>query len=78
MHERMNQPTRGRLKRSNFIQHNKIIESRMPELLDRMPKPFPLVKTVSSWKRGQLPRMCIKVPGVADRSYQPEPERESH
>ena len=73
----MNQPTRGRLKRSNFLQHSKIFERRNSELLDHVPKPIPSVKTIPSWKRGQLPRMCTKVPGVADKGCQPEPERKS-
>ena len=30
MHERMNQPTRGRLKRSKFIQHNRNLERKKP------------------------------------------------
>ena len=42
-----------------------------------MPKPIPAVKIIPSWKRGQLPRVYTKVPGVADRGYQPEPERKS-
>ena len=77
MHERMNQPTRGRLKRSNFLQHSRILERKNSELLDHMPKPIPSVKTIPSWKRGQLPRMCTKVPGIANRGCQPEPERKS-
>ena len=77
MHECMNQPTRGRLKTSNFPQHSRIFERRNSELLDHMPKPIPSVKTAPSWKRGQLPRMCIKVSGVADRVCRPEPERKS-
>ena len=39
---------------------------------DHMPKPIPSVK-----RRGQLPRICTKVPGVTDRGCQPEPERKS-
>ena len=77
MHERMNQPTSGRLKRSNFLQHSRILERRNSELLDHVPKPIPSVKTIPSWKRGQLPRMCTKVPRVADRGCQPEAERKS-
>ena len=77
MHECMNQSTRGRLKRSNFLQHSRILERRNSELLDHVPKPIPLVKTIPSWKWGQLPRVCTKVPGVADRGCQPEPERKS-
>ena len=77
MHKHMNQPTSGRLKRSNFLQHSRILERRIPELLDHMPKPIPSVKTIPSWKRGQLPRVCTKVPGVTDRGCQPEPERKS-
>ena len=42
-----------------------------------MPKPSPAVKTTPSWKRGQLPRVCTKVPQVADRGCQPELERKS-
>ena len=38
MHERTNQPTRGRLERSNFLQHSRIFERRNSELLDYMPK----------------------------------------
>ena len=77
MHECMNPPTRGRLKRSNFIQHSRILERKNPELLDHMPKPVPSVKTIPSWKRRQLPRICTKVPGIEDRGCQPEPERKS-
>ena len=75
IHERINQPTRGRLKRSNFLQHNRILERRNSELLDHIPKPIPSVKTIPSWKQGQLPRMCTKVPGFADKGCQAEPER---
>ena len=77
MHERMNQPTRGRLKRSNFLQHSRILERKSSELLEHMTKPILTVKTIPSWKRGQLPRICTKVPGVADRGCQPETERKS-
>ena len=77
MHERMNRPTRGRLKRSNFLQHSRILERKNSELLDHMPKPIPSVKTIPSWKRGQLPRICTKAPGVADRGCQPQPEKKS-
>ena len=77
MHERMNQPTRGRLKMSNFLQHGRILERKNSELLNYMPKPIPSVKTIPSWKRGKLPRMCTKVPGDAERGYQSEPERKS-
>ena len=55
-HERMNQQTRGILKRSNVLQHNMILERRNLQLLDHMPKPIPSVKTNPSWKR-QLPRI---------------------
>ena len=34
MHQRMNQPKRGRLNRSNFLQHSRILERRNSELLD--------------------------------------------
>ena len=77
MHEHMNQPTRGRLKRSNFIQHSRILKRTNPELLVYMPEPFPSVKTIPSWKQRQLPKICIKVPGLAERGCQPEPERKS-
>ena len=77
MHERMNQPRRGRLNRSNFLHHSRILERRSSELLDHIPKPIPAVKTIPSWKRGQLPRVCTKVPGGADGGCQPEPERKS-
>ena len=77
MHERMNQPTRGRLKRTNFLQRSRILERRNTELLDHMPKPTPAVMTIPSWKQGQLPRVCTKVPGVVERGCQPEPERKS-
>ena len=77
IHERMNQPARGRLKRSNFQKHSRILKRKNSELLDHMPKPIPSVKTIPSWKRGQLPRLCTKVPGVAGRGCQPEPERKS-
>ena len=76
MHQRMNQPTRGRLKSSNFLQHSRILERRNSELLDHVPTPIPSIKTIP-WKRGHLPRMCTKVPWVADRGCQPEPERKS-
>ena len=49
MYDRMNQPRRGRLKRSNFFQHSRIFERRNSE-----PKPIPSAKTIPSWKRGKL------------------------
>ena len=50
---------------------------RNSELLDHVLKPIPSVKTITSWKRGQLRRMYTEVPGVADKGCQPEPERKS-
>ena len=73
--ECMNQRTRRRLKRPNFLQHSRILERWNPELLDHMLKPIPSVTTIPSWKRGQLPRICMKVPGLQTRGCQPEPER---
>ena len=40
MHERMNQPTRGRLKSSDFLQHSRNLERRNSELQDHMPEPI--------------------------------------
>ena len=77
VHEHIHQPTRGRLTRSNFLPHSWIIERRNPELLDHKLKPIPSVKIIIFWKRGRLPRMCIKVPGIADRGCQTELERKS-
>ncbi|KAK7095978.1 hypothetical protein V1264_005326 [Littorina saxatilis] len=71
----MNQPTKGRLKRSSFVQHSRILERRDPEVLDHMPRPIPSVMSVPSWKRDQLPTICQEVPGVAGRDSQSEPER---
>ena len=76
MHEHMNQPTRGRLKRSNFLQRSRILEIRNPELLDHMPKPILSVKTHPSSKL-QLPRIYTKVSWVIDGGCQPDPERKS-
>ena len=39
MHERINQPTRGRLKRSNFLQHSRIPERRNPSYWTMCPNP---------------------------------------
>ena len=72
IHEYMNQPTSGRLKRSNFIQHTRVPERRNPELLDHMPKSIP-----SSLGNKDNSQECIKVPGVTDRGCHPEPERKS-
>ena len=51
MHGRMDQPKRGKLKLSSFIEHSRIFERTGPEPLDHMPKPTPSVKTMPSWKR---------------------------
>ena len=64
MHERMNQPTRGRLKRSNFLQHSRILETRNPELLDHMPKSIPSVKTIPSWKQDNSQECALKCQGL--------------
>ena len=77
MHERMNQPTRKRLKRANFIQHSRILEMTNAKLLDHMPEAIPSIKTIPSWKRRQPSRICTKMPGVADRGCKPERERKS-
>ena len=80
MHERINQPTTGEGGGTKKIQlplAQQVLERRNSELLDHMPKPIPSAMTIPSWKRGQLPRIYIKVPGVADRGCQPEPDRKS-
>ena len=53
----------GKSRRKFDLRHSRILERRNSELLDHTPKPIPSVKTTPSWKRGQLPRMCIEVPG---------------
>ena len=40
VHERMNQPTRGRLKRSNFLQHSRILERKTLYYWTIYPNPF--------------------------------------
>ena len=77
MHGLMNQPAKGRLQRSSFMPYITILERIDPEQLYNMPTRIPSVKTAPSWKRGQLPRICVKVPGVEDRGCQPGPERKS-
>ena len=64
MHERMNQPTRGRLKRSNFLQHSRILERRNSELLDYMSKPIPAVKTVPFGNEYNSQECALKCQGL--------------
>ena len=64
MHERMNQPTRGRLKRSNFLQHNRILERKTSELLDHMPKPIPSVRPSSLGNEDNSQECALKCQGL--------------
>ena len=40
MHSRMSKPREGRLNRSSFIHHRRILGKQQPELLDHMPDPI--------------------------------------
>ena len=48
MHSRMSKSTKGRLKRSSFIHHSRILERQQPELLYHMPEP--IHTAVPCWK----------------------------
>ena len=77
MCQRMNQPTKGRLKRSSFIHHSRMLERENPELLHHMPKAIPPVSTVPPWNRAPFPTICTNIPGIGNKSSQLDPERKS-
>ena len=69
MLERMNQSTRGRLGRSNFIQYSRIFERKNPELPDHITKPIPSVKTVPFCKREQLQEYALTCQGSQTEAF---------
>ena len=64
MHERMNQPTRGELKRSNFLQHSRTLERRNPELLDPVSKPFHQSRPSPLGNKGKSRECALKCQGL--------------
>lgn len=75
MYSRMNDPTKGRLKRSSFLQQSRILERRDPELLDHSPAPIPPVTTLPAWERDHFPTIRDSVPGVGSKDSQSDQER---
>ena len=77
MHERMNMPTKGRLKRSSFINQSRILEKIDPEILNHIPTPIPITASVPSWERLKFPAIREDIPGIGKKGTQSDPERKS-
>ena len=77
MHSRMSKPTKGRLKRSSFIQQSRMLERRHPELLDHMPQPIPSTLSTPSWESAKFPIIRDGIPGIGNKGSQSDQERKS-
>ena len=77
MHSRMSKPTKGRLKRSSFIHHSKMLGRQQPELLDHMPEPIQTHAAVPCWERQKFPIIFTHIPGTKRKAAQSDPERRS-
>ena len=77
MHARMNQQTKRRLKRSNFIHQSTILEKKKPGLLVHEPQAIPPNIPIPSWKKTKFPVIKDNIPGIENKRIQADPEQNS-
>ena len=77
MHERLNNPTKGRLKRSSFIHQSRLLERRDPELLDHEVRKILPYTVTPSWERHKLPTITKTIPGIISKDSQSDIARRS-
>lgn len=72
MNNRMNRPTKSRLKRGSFVHQSRRLERALPVMMEHEAKPIPTTASVPSWKRHQFPSIITSIPGVDRRGTQSE------
>ena len=77
MNNRMKMPTRGRLKRSSFIQESRVRERKNPELLEHTASPLPRNTAVPAWKKEAYPIIRTTIPGVCNKETQSDLARKA-
>ena len=74
MKERLEQPTKGRLKRGSFVHQACFLERRDQELLDHEPREIPKFLKTPTWRTGQYPSVNCSIPGVHNKGDQSDIE----
>ena len=64
MQSGLSKPTKGRLKRSSFIRHSRILERQQPELPDHMPEPIQTHASAPCWESQKFPNMFTRIPSI--------------
>ena len=77
MRGRMSAPSKGRLKRSSFLNHSRILERRNPVLLDHEYSDIPITASIPPWQRTNFPTISLDIPGIQQKSTQSDIERKS-
>ena len=75
MHSWMSMSTKGRWKRSSFIQQSWILKRQQFELLDYMQEPIQTHTAVPFWERQKFPTIFTRIPGIERKAAQSDPER---
>ena len=78
MKTRLEQPTKGRLKRGSFVHQSRILERKHEDFLDQEPKEIPRAFSNPPWTSGNPFHIQSSVPGVGPRDSQSGPEKKSY
>ena len=70
MDERMYQPTRGRLKRENFVHQSKCLEQRHRDILEQNPKKISQCPEIPAWSKERHFLFKSGVPGIGPKDSQ--------
>ena len=77
MHNRMKNPTKGRLKRESFIHQSRRLERQSPVMMEHEAKPIPTSVTHPPWRRQLFPTIVTSIPGVNKRGMQSDTQRKA-
>ena len=77
MKRRMNQPTKGRLKRGSFIHESKDLERQNNYIGEQTLTDIPKCHEFPTWKEDKCPTIQHTIPGIRTKDSQGEQERKS-
>ena len=68
--KRMNQPTRGRLKRENFVHQSRCLEQRHRDILEQDPQKISQCPEIPAWSKERHFLVKSGVPGIGPKDSQ--------
>ena len=70
MEKRMNQPTRGRLKRENFVHQSRCLEQRHRDILEQDPQKISQCPEIPAWSKERHFLVKSSIPGIGPKDSQ--------